>query len=239
MMVFEGYAKYVVYDEKRWDLLRRKRELALKLMHVLERCSIVSTVVHGSVARGDVEEDSDVDVSLLKPYSPGLLMLCLERGGYNVYSRKIVMPTPVHTPKLYIYLDPSEELVVSNPLAELSPVEVEFYKFSGMLELRELAKNLRVPGVNKELMLIEPTDCGHIEMPVLGNEDYVAKRLGISLVTVKDRVEALTRRAREGHTGLFIEEEVPVGMDVEEFIKKLCRENKVFRERVQRHGLCI
>jgi predicted nucleotidyltransferase len=41
MMVFEGYAKYVVYDEKRWDLLRRKRELALKLMHVLERCSIV------------------------------------------------------------------------------------------------------------------------------------------------------------------------------------------------------
>jgi predicted nucleotidyltransferase len=88
-------------------------------------------------------------------------------------------------------------------------------------------------------MLIEPTDYGHTEMPVLGNEDYVAKRLGISLATVKDRVEALSRRAREGHTGLFIEEEVPVGMDVEEFIKKLCKKNKVFRERVQRHGLCI
>lgn len=44
-----------------------------------------------------------------------------------------------YTPKLYIYLGPSEEPMVSNPLAELSPVEVEFYRFSGMLELRKLA----------------------------------------------------------------------------------------------------
>jgi predicted nucleotidyltransferase len=75
-------------------------------------------------------------------------------------------------------------------------------------------------------------------MPVLGNEDYVVKKLGVSLAVVRDRVEALTRRVREGHTGLFIEEEIPVNMGTEEFIKRLCKENKVFRERLQRHGLC-
>lgn len=35
-----------------WDLLRHKRELALKLTHVLERCGVVDTVVHGGVTRG-------------------------------------------------------------------------------------------------------------------------------------------------------------------------------------------
>jgi predicted nucleotidyltransferase len=236
--VLEGYVKRVIYDDRKWALLKCKRELALKLMLALEHCGIVSAIVHGSVARGDVEDDSDVDVSLLEPYSPGLLEFCLEGSGYSVYSKKVVMPTPVNTPKLYIYLDSREELTVSNPLAGLSSVEIEFYKFSGMLELRELIKNLRVPGVNKKLMFIEPTEYGHTEMPVLGNEDYVVKKLGVSLAVVRDRVEALTRRVREGHTGLFIEEEIPVNMGTEEFIKRLCKENKVFRERLQRHGLC-
>ena len=88
-------------------------------------------------------------------------------------------------------------------------------------------------------MLIEPIAEGHIEIPVVGNEGYVAKRLGVSINVVFDRVEALTKRAREGHTGLFMEIEVPLSMSVEAFLKILCRENKFFREKVSRYGLCI
>jgi|UniRef100_A0A7J2U2D5 predicted nucleotidyltransferase len=238
MTIFEGYVKKIVYDDEKWALLRRKRESALRLMLTLKRCGIVNAVVHGSIARGDVEEDSDIDVSLLKPYSPGLLELCLERSGYSIYSKVIVMPTPIHTPKIYIYLDSRKELAVSNPLAELNSIEIEFYRFSGMIELKELIENLRVSGVNKKLMLIEPTSYGHIETPVIGNEHYVARKLKVSLAVVRDRVEALMRRAREGHTGLFIEQEVSINMDTEMFVRRLCNENKVFRERLQRYDLC-
>jgi len=239
MSLQEGYVRKVIYDSQRWELLRRKRALALKLMKTLANCGMSGAVVHGSVARGDVEEDSDVDIAFLKPYPPGLVELCLEKGGYSIFSRVLVMATPIHTPKLYIYLDPREEQVVSIPLAELSSIEAEFYKFSGMLELRDLEKDLRVPGVNKRLMFIEPTSFGHIEIPVLGNEDYVAKRLGVSLAVVMDRVEALTKRAKEGHTGLFIEREIPPSIDVETYVRRLCSENKIFREKVQSYGLCI
>ncbi len=211
---------------------------ALRIAEALASCGFVNLVVHGSVARGDVDEDSDVDVALLSPAPVGMVQLCLERRGFSVSSLVLVQPTPIHSPKVYIYLDPFEEQVVTVPLVELEPVEKEFYRFSGCLTIDQLAKDLRVPGVNKELMLIEPTPRGHIEIPVIGNEGYVAKKLGVSLTVVLDRVRALTRRREEGHTGLFIEIEIPVGKSVEEVVEELCRENRLFRQRVSRYGLC-
>ncbi len=211
---------------------------ALRIAEALASCGFVNLVVHGSVARGDVDEDSDVDVALLSPAPVGMVQLCLERRGFSVSSLVLVQPTPIHSPKVYIYLDPFEEQVVTVPLVELEPVEKEFYRFSGCLTIDQLAKDRRVPGVNKELMLIEPTPRGHIEIPVIGNEGYVAKKLGVSLTVVLDRVRALTRRREEGHTGLFIEIEIPVGKSVEEVVEELCRENRLFRQRVSRYGLC-
>ncbi|MDK6028001.1 nucleotidyltransferase domain-containing protein [Ignisphaera sp. 4213-co] len=236
--MFSGYAKKVVYDERRWGILKKKRLKAIRIIEDLSSCRIIDVVVHGSVARGDVDEDSDIDIALLNPYSPSLLELCLEKRGYSIHSRKIVMPTPIHTPKLYIYLDPFEELVISNPIVSLKPLEVEFYKFSGMLEYKDLLNNTRIAGVNKNLLLIEPIEEGHLEIPVIGNEGYVAKRLGISINVVLDRVETLTRRAREGHSGLFIDYEIPLNTDVESYIKFLCNKNQFFRERLKQYGLC-
>jgi len=227
----------VVYDERRWRILERKRMLAKRLLKALESCGVGYVVIHGSVARGDVEEDSDVDAALLEPRSPSMVVLCLERAGYRVYGATLVQPTPVHSPKVYIYLDPDEEQIVSVPLVELEPVEKEFYRFSGCLDLRGLEEGARVPGVNKRLMLIEPTPRGHIEIPVVGNEGYVARRLGVSINVVLDRVRALTRRREEGHTGLFIEMDVDV-YSIEAAIRELCRENRLFRQRASRHGLC-
>ena len=226
-----------MYDERRWRILERKRELAKRLLRALEACGMGYAVVHGSVARGDVDEDSDVDVALLEPRPPSIVVLCLERAGYRVYGATLVQPTPVHSPKIYLYLDPDEEQIVSVPLIELEPIEKEFYRFSGCLDLRGVERGIRVPGVDKRLMLIEPTPRGHIETPVIGNEGYVARRLGVSINVVLDRVRALTRRREEGHTGLFIEMDVDIH-SIESAIRELCHENRLFRQRVARHGLC-
>ncbi len=228
----------VVYDERRWRILELKRSKAREVMECLAKCGYRSAVVHGSVARGDVDEGSDVDVSLLHPVPVSLVELCLERCGFRVYRAVLVQPTPVHSPKVYLYLDPDEERVVSVPLVELSPVEKEFYRFSGCLTLEQLLRNERVPGVDKRLMLVIPTERGHRELPVVGNEGFVARVLGVSIQVVLDRVRALTRRVEEGHTGLFIEVEVPAGQSVEEVVRDLCRDNRLFRQRVSSYGLC-
>jgi len=239
MVELKGNIREVVYTKEHWELLRSKRKRGLELLKVLDSCGIKHAILHGSVARGDVETRSDVDIALLYPYAPSIVLSCLERYGYEVYNTVIVQPTPIHTPKIYLYLDSLEELILSIPLTELEAVEVEFYRFSGMLTLNELELDKRVPGVNKRLMLIEPTSVGHREIPVIGNEGYVAKRLGVSMSVILDRVKALTRRSFEGHTGLFIEFEIPPNISIEEAIDRLCMENRLFRQRVSRYGLCI
>ncbi|MEM1678761.1 MAG: nucleotidyltransferase domain-containing protein [Ignisphaera sp.] len=234
-----GFVREVHYDRRRWNVFMEKRRKALKILLDLKSCGILEAFAHGSIARGDVDEDSDVDISLLNSYPSSILRYCLERNGYNVYSLSILQATPKHTPKIYIYLNALEELCISNPLARLDPIEMEYYRFSGMVDLNDIMANIRVVGVNKRLMFIEPTEFGHREFPVIGNEGYVAKRLGISLGTVIDRVEALSKRIEDGHTGLFIKIELPDFEHLEPTIEKLCIENSLFRRRVIKHGLCI
>ena len=224
-----SHIREVIYDDKRWKLLEEKRRIALRIMEILASCGYTQTLVHGSVARGDVSEKSDVDVVVVDTIPPSLIELCLERNGLYVYSRVIVQPTPAHTPKVYIYLDLQELVSVTVPLAHLSIVEYEFYKFSGSLGLEGIRKNIRVAGVNKKLFMIEPTPRGHVEYSILGIEYVAARKLGVSIEVVKDRVEALRRRDSTGRTGLFIEKEVPPDESLESVIKKLCRENWMFR----------
>jgi len=225
--------KEVVYTEKHWRILGEKRAKAAKIMDILVRCGFGDVYVHGSVARGDVDERSDVDVILLRFVPPPLVVSCLERHGVEPYSLAIVQPTPIHTPKLYIVLNPCEEQVISVPLAELQFVEYDFYRFSGIIDLDMCRRNIRVPGVNKNLMLIEPTAVGHREIPVIGNEGYVARVLKVSTKTILDRIEALTKRREVGHTGLFIELNIPPTTSIEEAIERLCTENQYFRKKVE------
>ena len=51
----------VTYSNARWAQLKELREKAVPVMAALEAFHLQSTV-HGSVARGDVKESSDVDV---------------------------------------------------------------------------------------------------------------------------------------------------------------------------------
>ena len=81
---------------------------------------------------------------------------------------------------------------------EMRRVEREFYRFGGEANLAQLKADVRVAGVDKRLMLIEPTEKGHVESSIIGKEEFVAKLLGISAETVLDRVHALMKRDTVG-----------------------------------------
>ena len=223
----------VEYTEERWRILGEKRAKAIHLMRALR--GLGRPIIHGSIARGDVDKNSDIDVVIPSPVPPGLVELALERAGYRPVRRLIVQATPSYVPKVYFILDHREEMVVSVPLAPLRPREREFYKWGGELGLEGVERGARVPGVNKELLLIIPTERGHIEAEIEGIEGLVARILGISVETVMERVRVLTRRREHGRTGVYIEEEVPPGEPVEEAVRRLAERNKFFRRAVLGH----
>lgn len=224
----------VVYSEEKWKIFRDKRRITLKIMEALKKRGL-NPIVHGSIARGDVSPSSDVDVVILNPTPPYLVEVALEISGYKVYHKCIVQATPNHTPKVYLYLTPEELECVSFPLSKLKPRELEFYSFGGVLEYERVMSNpyVRVPGVNKRLQLIIPTLKGHIEEPIIGREEEVAKILNISLETVKERVRVLTKRDVLGRTGVFIKKTLSPTASLEEEIENLKRENPFFRRALE------
>ncbi|MEM2193110.1 MAG: nucleotidyltransferase domain-containing protein [Candidatus Methanomethylicia archaeon] len=223
----------VIYDEKQWTILSRKREIARYLMEILRSIS-VNVMVHGSIARGDVDEDSDIDIFIPSIISPFRLEILLEDREVTVYLRRIIQATPTMIPKVYYYLDPKELIAVSYPLAKLNRREIEFYRFSGVLDLSRLARSERVAGINKRLVFIEPTSYGHIEYSVIGCEAEAARKLGVSPSIIKERISILTRRSKIGRTGLFISYDVPHNEQIEEAIEKLAVKNKIFRKIISR-----
>lgn len=226
--------RLVIYDERHWELLKAKRNIAMKILRCLSLRG-VQACVHGSLARGDVHEGSDVDVTIMEPVPSFLVELALEACGFTIYSRTIIQATPSHTPKAYLVLDPHELIVVSFPLARLLPREYEFYKWGGVADLPSLEKEVRVPGVSKRLVLIEPTESGHRESPVIGREEEVAKVLGISVDTVRERVRVLTRRDELGRTGVYRKVEVSENESIEQVLASIAARDhnvrRVLRER--------
>ena len=192
-----------VYPYSKWELLRQFREQAIIIMGTLASRGVDSKI-HGSVARGDVDKDSDVDIIIPYVASSLSVELALVNGGFNIYNRKIAQATPSHTPKAHIYLDASEKQCVTFPLVAFRRLEHEFYKFGGLLELKNLNEGTRVPGCDKRLMLIEPTSNGHIESPIQDRESEVARIVGVSIEIVNERVRVLNRRKEIGRTGIVL-----------------------------------
>jgi len=218
--------KEVRYGRERWELLKRLRVDALKIMEMLVRCGF-KPIVHGSIARGDVSGGSDVDVVILYDVQPYEVELCLEVNGIAPSSKYIIQATPASTPKAYIELDPKGLRTISFPLLHLTPREYEFYRFGGLLSYEELIKDIRVPGVSKQLLLIEPTEYGHKELPVVGYEDYVAKVVGVSLQTVLERVKVLSKRDLLGRTGVYLKYVLRIDEGFEEAVRTLIKSGKL------------
>ncbi|MEM2105997.1 MAG: nucleotidyltransferase domain-containing protein [Candidatus Bathyarchaeia archaeon] len=219
----------VVYDARRWLLLKEFRAKAMRLMEALEKFHL-NAIVHGSIARGDVHEGSDIDVFIPCQVSSFMVETAIERTGISVNRRLVMQATPIYAMKAYIEID--EKTAISFPLMRMRKVEREFYKFGGEATLEDLRANLRVSGVDKRLMLIEPTEKGHVESSIVGRENHIAKFLGISVETVLDRVHALLRRDAIGRTGVFIEKEISSGETFEMALKKLAEQNPAVRRRL-------
>lgn len=220
----------VIYSTERWALLEKLRAKALRLMEALAKFNI-ETITHGSIARGDVTEKSDVDVFIPNPPSSFLIETALEKAGIPINRRLIVQATPAYAMKGYIEID--KKTSISFPLMNMRRIEREFYKFGGEATFETFKAGERVAGVDKRLMLIEPTERGHKESGVIGREEYVAKKLKISVETVLDRVHALLRRDEVGRTGVFLEKELTEDETFELALKKLAEENPAVRRRLK------
>ncbi len=212
----------IAYGEERWRILAELRGRALEIMVPLERSGF-RPIVHGSVARGDVNRGSDVDVVVPYVVPSFKLELALQGAGLEPARRELVMATPWQLPKAHLYVE--DDRSVTFPLVKPKQNELEFYYFGGGVDVAKLKKDARVPGVDKRLMLIEPTPRGHVESPVRGHESSVAKTVGVGLEIVRERVQVLTRRAEVGHTGIFVKRQLAPEESVEEVFQRLIGEN--------------
>ncbi len=188
-----------------------------------------TAIVHGSLARGDVDEKSDTDILIPNQTSSQLVEARLESSGFQVYSRELAQATPMHSPKAHLYLDPEQKTSVTFPLAPFRKLESEFYRFGGTAPLQDLNDGVRRPGCTKKLTLIEPTGVGHVESPVIGHEPEVARKLGVSLDIVQERVRVLTRRDSLGRTGTFLRISVPEGVSFEQVLRVEAKRNPALR----------
>jgi len=223
----------IVYGDKRWRLLQALRKQAVEIMESLEKANL-NCVVHGSIARGDVSATSDIDVFVTDPPSSFVIESTLEQSGFAANRRVLVQATPSYAAKGYVEIDPKR--VVSFPLMKLRSLERDFYRFSGEAALSLIRNGQRVIGVDKRLLLIEPTVRGHVETTIVGREETVAKMLKVSVQTVLDRVHALLRRDKVGRTGVFIEHELNPDETFEMVLKQLADENPAVRRRLRLSG---
>lgn len=218
----------VVYDLRRWNLLKQYRQKTLQILRVLEGCGIHSHV-HGSVARGDVDEQSDIDIITTGQVTSQKIEVRLLSLGYKIYSRRITQATPSHALKGHIFIDPSENLSITFPLLPFRKREYEFYKFGGILDLKGIDKGIRAPGCTKRLTFIDPTQNGHIETGIKGREAEIARILNISLEIVQERSRVLTRRDRVGRTGVFLNIDLLSNESFDRRVKNLVDSNPAVR----------
>ncbi len=203
----------ITYEESHWRLLHSMRENALEIMETLKE---FSPIVHGSLARGDVHKDSDIDVVIPYVVPSCMLELCL--ASFSVLERRLIQATPWHLVKGSIVVP---EGTVTFPMVEPKRVEQEFYRFGGFLSIDNLFKDERVPGVDKRLVFIEPTPEGHREFSICGKEHEVAKRLNVSIDIISERVKVLERRDKVGRTGIFLNKALLPDENFEQVLKSL------------------
>ena len=223
--------KEVTYNSAHWMLLTELRSKAAEIMAALDAFHLQSTT-HGSIARGDVHKNSDIDIFIPEVQNSFLVETAIEKAHIPVNARLIVQATPTYAMKAHIEV--SEQITVSFPLMQMRRVEREFYKFGGETNLNQLKAGVRVAGVDKRLMLIEPTEKGHVESSIIGREEFAAKILGISAETVLDRVHTLLKRDTVGRTGVFVKRELAYDETFELALKKLSDLNPAVRRRMKK-----
>jgi len=220
--------KRIVYQPQRWELLKKLRDEAF---HVRQRLPVPSHV-YGSVARGDVHPGSDIDIIIFETVPSYRLELELERP---FLARELVQATPNALIKGHIHL--SERVTVTFPLVPMNDVEMDFYRYSGCISSERMGGLERVAGVSKGLVLVEPTEEGHLERSLLDDPHGCLKLLGVSGDIIQERVRVLTRRDKVGRTGVFLKAELGEEESFEQKLKTIADSNNIVRRFLKQRGV--
>jgi predicted nucleotidyltransferase len=204
-------------------LLEQLRRRASKIINIFDQPALL----YGSVARGDVHTESDIDIVFLSPVETYMLEMPLEANKVNVIRRELVQANPNSVPKAHFHLEENTTFTV--PLFKPSENEEEFYRFGGAVGISELKAGKRVSGVTKKLLFIDPIEKGHIEYSILGREVEVSRKLGLSLDTVMERVRVLSRRDKIGRTGVYLKEQIDEDTSFEATWKYLADRDPILR----------
>jgi len=224
--------RYVTYDDEHWRLLKNLRIKAINLMEALRRRNLFS-LTYGSIVRGDVKPTSDVDIFIPYVVPSQDIELALMSAGYSIVSREVVQATPSYVVKGYIYVD--ELTSVSFPLIPMRIEEEMFYSLAGKADLDELIKDVRKPGINKELMLIVPTEEGHYELAIDGGIEEAAKVLSVDPSVLRKRVYVLKRRKEIGRTGVYRSILLQPDDSFESVLKRLINTSPSLRRRLKEY----
>jgi len=187
----------VPYPPGRFQLLAEKRRRA----EVFLRALPPGTRVFGSVARGDVRPASDIDLEVPFGARSFVVEVSLSALSDPWVGRSLVQATPNSVVKANWTFG---ECTVSLPLTPPTPLEEGFARFGGALDMHGVREGLRVPGVDKRLLLILPTAFGHTESSVADRVAHAAKVLKVDKDVVDGRIRVLRRRSEKGRTGVYL-----------------------------------
>jgi len=219
----------IIYDEEHWRLFSSLREKAVNILKALKSSNIEGYII-GSLARGDIHNGSDIDI-IVKDYVPTFFIEnILLDNGFNIFQKIVTQATPNSLIKASIFIDDTTS--VSIPLSKMSKVEEEFFEFAGIISYNEVINNIRVPGVNKRLLLIVPNREGHIEYSIIGREYHAAMVLNVSPRIVFEREKILLRRDEIGRTGVYLKIIVPPEANIEKYVRDVVKQNPLLRKKL-------
>ena len=70
-------------------------------------------------------------------------------------------------------------------------------------------------------MLIDPVADGHVETSIIGQEAAAARKIGVGLDIVRERIEVLSRRDSVGRTGVYLKRMLSTGESFEDVLRHL------------------
>ena len=221
----------ITYTESIWKILKKKRLESLKIFEVLEKFNVF---IHGSIARGDVHKNSDIDFIIPNMIKEFELIQPLDSIGISSFQeRKLIQATPLSAIKATLTL--TEDISITFPLIPFYPREFQFYKFGGQIDLKALKEDKRVPGINKKLVFILPNENGHDEFGVnQDNASIYAKQLDISIDTILERIRVLNRRDKVGRTGIYYHKILTPDESFGKVLKQLQDKNAASKRRIKR-----